>query len=171
MQDPKEKNWLERAGCAVSEWVADIAGHPFAQIGFVLLCAIWFLAGWNVNLLTAGLSILAITLTQMVLNRQNEREIDDHRRDVGMHAKLDELIAVSRQASNEFVAVEEKEEEEIVHLKDGVKEAIDETSLDVPDARERAKRAVDAAASEVAKHPRRKSGSGKSTVKGRSARR
>ena len=28
----------------------------------------------------------------MVLNRQNEREAEAHRRDVAMHAKLDELI-------------------------------------------------------------------------------
>src|SRR3954462_10962117 len=130
MAEPKEKSWLERAGCWVSEWVADVAGHPFAQVGFVVLCAAWFVVGWNINLLTAALSIIAITLTQMVLNRQNEREIDDHRRDVGMHAKLDELIAVSRRASNEFVAVEERDEEEIEHLKEEVKEAIEETPMD-----------------------------------------
>jgi low affinity Fe/Cu permease len=166
MSEPKEKSWLERAGCAVSEWVADIAGHPFAQIGFVILCAAWFVGGWNINLLTAALSILAITLTQMVLNRQNEREIDDHRRDVAMHAKLDELIAVSRRASNEFVAVEERGEEEIEHLKEEVKEAIEETPLEAPGSRERARRAVDAAAAHV-----RKPSSGSKSGKRSSARR
>ena len=121
------KNWAEQFGCRVSEVVSDIAAHPFAQFGFVIFCIIWFLAGLRVDILTAGLSILAITFTQMVLNRQNEREIDAHRRDVAMHAKLDELIAVSRRARNDFVGVEEKEEEEIVQLKDGVKEAIAES--------------------------------------------
>jgi low affinity Fe/Cu permease len=128
MAEQKEKSWLEELGCHVSEWVADVTGHPYAQVGFIAVCVAWFLIGWNVNLLTAALSILAITLTQMVLNRQNERELDDHRRDVAMHAKLDELIAVSRQARNEFVAAEELEEEEIEQLKEEVKEQIEEDS-------------------------------------------
>ena len=124
------KSWVEQLGCNISSWVADIAGHPFAQVGFMVLCLAWFLVGWNVNILTAGLSILAITLTQMVLNSQKEREIDAHRRDVAMHAKLDELIAASIKARNDFVAVEERDEEEIVELKEGVKEAIADTPVD-----------------------------------------
>jgi low affinity Fe/Cu permease len=127
-----EKSLLERAGCYVSERVADVSAHPFAQVGFIALCLTWFLTGWDVNVLTAGLSILAITLTQMVLNRQNEREIDDHRRDVAMHAKLDELISASKQARNEFVDLEEREEEEIVQLKEEVKEIVDEAPGPAP---------------------------------------
>jgi low affinity Fe/Cu permease len=121
----RAKGWLENLGCHVSEWVADVAAHPYAQVGFILICVAWFFIGWNVNILTAGLSIMAITLTQMVLNSQKEREVDAHRRDMGMHAKLDELIAATRQARNDFVAVEEREEEEIVQLKEGVKEGIE----------------------------------------------
>jgi low affinity Fe/Cu permease len=123
---PNGKNWAERIGCLVSEVVSDIAAHPLAQFGFVIFCIVWFVAGLPVDILTAALSILAITLTQMVLNRQNEREVDDHRRDVAMHAKLDELIAVSRRARNDFVGVEEKEEDEIVQLKEEVKEALED---------------------------------------------
>ena len=121
-----EKSWFERVGCHVSEWVADVAAHPFAQIGVIMVCAIWFLGGFATDLLTAILSIMAITLTQMVLNNQAQREIDIHRRDVAMHAKLDELIAVSRRAKNEFVGIEDREEEEIVQLKEEVKEALGE---------------------------------------------
>ena len=127
-----EKNLLERIGCRVSEWVADVSAHPFAQVGFIAICVAWFAVGWNINVLTAGLSILAITLTQMVLNRQNQREIDDHRRDVAMHAKLDELIASTRQAKNDFVGIEEKEEEEIVQLKEEVREAVEEAVETAP---------------------------------------
>src|SRR6185503_16299877 len=76
MTEQKERNWLTNLGGEVSSWGSGVAAHPFAQIGFVVLCIAWFVGGWNVNLLTAALSILAITLTQMVLNRQNEREID-----------------------------------------------------------------------------------------------
>jgi len=124
MSEQNGKSWLETLGCRVSEWVADVAAHPFSQIGFVVLCLAWFFVGWNINILTAGLSILAITLTQMVLNSQKERDIDAHRRDVAMHAKLDELVAVSIKARNDLVGVEERDEEEIVELKEGVKEAI-----------------------------------------------
>ena len=126
MNGNREKSWFERLGCRVSEWVADVAAHPFAQIGVILVCAIWFAGGFATDLLTAILSIMAITLTQMVLNNQAQREIDIHRRDVAMHAKLDELIAVSRRAKNEFVGIEDRDEDEIVQLKAEVKEAIDE---------------------------------------------
>ncbi|WP_235091093.1 low affinity iron permease family protein [Sphingomonas lutea] len=148
MSGKTEKNWFERLGCQVSEWVADIAGHPFAQIGVILICAFWFLGGFATDLLTAILSILAITLSQMVLNNQAQREIDIHRRDVAMHAKLDELIAVSRRAKNEFIGIEEREEDEIVQLKEEVKDAIEEsTEARTPEERrhalEEAERAKD----------------------------
>lgn len=148
MSEQKTKGWLEVIGCRVSEWVSDVAAHPFAQVGFILLCVSWFLLGWNVNILTAALSILAITLTQMVLNRQNGREIEDRRRDVAMHAKLDELIAATRTARNEFVGVEERGEEEIAQLKEEVKDALDESpqAHEDKDTVEAAKRAVEAAA-------------------------
>ena len=79
----------------------------------------WFWLGLRVDILTAALSILAITLTQMVLNRQEERELDTHRRDVALHAKLDELLHASRRARDEMAGVEELEEEEIEALKNG----------------------------------------------------
>jgi low affinity Fe/Cu permease len=154
MTEQKQKSWLEQIGCDVSSWVSDLSAHPFAQIVVILLCVAWFLIGWNVNLLTATLSILAITLSQMVLNRQKEREIDAHRRDVAMHAKLDELIAVSRRARNDLVGVEERDEEEIVQLKEEVKEAIG----DSPEGTERADRdspksAVDRTAEQLKGQP------------------
>ena len=111
----------------MSGWVADVSAHPFAQVGFIVICVAWFVGGWNINILTAGLSIMAITLTQMVLNNQNEREVDAHRRDVAMHAKLDELIAASQRARNDMVGLEERGEEEIAQLKEGVSQVIEET--------------------------------------------
>ncbi len=111
-------NAFVRAGCWISEKVAEISAHPFAQIGVVLVCAAWFLVGFRIDILTAVLSILAITLTQMVLNRQEEREKDAHRRDVALHAKLDELLHASRRARDELAGIEELEEDEIEKLKD-----------------------------------------------------
>lgn len=127
MAEQNAKSWLEQVGCDVASWVSDLAAHPYTQIAIIAFCGLWWLFGLPTEILTAALSILAITLTQMVLNRQNEREADAHRRDVAMHAKLDELISASKRAKNEFVAIEEKEEEEIVQLKEEVKETIEKT--------------------------------------------
>ena len=114
-----ERGRVQKIGCHISSLVADLAANPLAQVGFVLLCLLWFWLGLNVGVLTAGLSILAITLTQMVLNSQQERERDAHRRDVALHAKLDELLIASRRARNELAGIEELEEDEIAKLKHG----------------------------------------------------
>jgi low affinity Fe/Cu permease len=114
----QEQGRLEALGCWVSEKVADVAAHPFAQVGLVLVCAGWFLLAWRVDWLTAVLSILAITLTQMVLNRQHEREKEAHRRDLALHAKLDELVIASKRARDEFAGIEDLEEEEIEELRE-----------------------------------------------------
>lgn len=107
---------ITRIGCAISARVADLAANPLVQIGFLALCVAWFASGLPVEVLTATLSILAITLTQM-LNKQNEREAEAHRRDVALHAKIDELIHASQRARDEVAGIEELEEEEIERLK------------------------------------------------------
>ena len=111
---------IHRLGCWLSARVAEVAAHPYAQLGFALLCIAWFAVGWGMNALTAALSVLAITLTQMVLNQQAARETEAHRRDVALHAKLDELIIATKEARNEIAGVEELEVEEIEALKEGV---------------------------------------------------
>src|SRR5947209_11353619 len=110
--EPNE-GFIHRFGCWLSAKVADVGAHPYAQFGFLLLCLAWFATGWGVNALTAALSVLAITLTQMVLNQQAAREAEAHRRDVALHAKLDELILASKGARDEIAGVEELEVEEI----------------------------------------------------------
>lgn len=118
---------MERIGCRVSAAASDVSAHPFAQIVFIIVCATWFAVGFATDLLTAVLSILAITLTQMVLNRQNEREADAHRRDVAMHAKLDELVVAMKGARNEMAGIEENlDEEEIEDLKNHAREAMED---------------------------------------------
>jgi low affinity Fe/Cu permease len=150
MADQNGKSWLETVGCYVSSWVADIAAHPYAQIGFIVVCVAWFVIGFNINVLTAALSIMAITLTQMVLNNQNEREAEAHRRDVAMHAKLDELISASRQARNDLVGLEDRDEQEIVQLKEEVKDALDDgPGGSDQDIRDTIKEVVEDAAEEI----------------------
>jgi low affinity Fe/Cu permease len=112
----EERGRLIDFGCWVSEKVSDLAANPFAQLGVLLFCVGWFALGLPVDILTAALSILAITLTQMVLNRQQDREKDAHRRDVALHAKLDELLHASKRARDELAGIEELEEEEIAEL-------------------------------------------------------
>ena len=114
----KERGALYTLGCHVSAWVSDIFAHPATQLVFILVCIAWFLSGLDTNLLTATLSIMAITLTQMVLNRQNEREAEAHRRDMAMHAKLDELIISVKLAHNEMAGIEELPEDVIVGLRE-----------------------------------------------------
>jgi len=113
-----ERSLAYRLGCQVSEWVSDISAHPYTQLGFIIFCAAWFLSGLSTNLLTAALSIIAITLTQMVLNRQNEREAEAYRRDVAMHAKLDELLIASRHAHSDMAGIEELPEDVILEIKE-----------------------------------------------------
>jgi low affinity Fe/Cu permease len=110
---------LAAFGCRLSGAVAELAAHPYAQLGLLLFCLAWFAAGFGQNGLTAALSILAITLTQMVLNKQEAREAEAHRRDVALHAKLDELIIAARDARDELAGIEELEEEEIEALRQG----------------------------------------------------
>jgi low affinity Fe/Cu permease len=131
-QGQAERGWLYDLGCRISEWVSNLAAHPFAQLGVVLFCAAWFALGLSANLLTAALSILAISLSQMVLNRQNEREAEAHRRDIAMHAKLDELVIASQRAHNDMAGIEELPEDVIVEIKEENLEKLTEVS-DEPD--------------------------------------
>ena len=128
----KERGALYKLGCMISAWVSDVFAHPITQLGFILLCLAWFLSGWPTDLLTAALSIMAITLTQMVLNRQNEREAEAHRRDIAMHAKLDELIIAVTHAHNDMAGIEDLPEDVIVELKEETLQKLEE-AIDEPD--------------------------------------
>jgi low affinity Fe/Cu permease len=127
------------------------------QVFVILFCVGWFLIGYQADLLTAALSILAITLTQMVLNRQNDREAEDRRRDIAMHAKLDELVIAMKGARDEMAGIEDLEEAEIEALKE---EAAAEVvaageAAGVPQERAIAKKAVEVAAKKVVKKVKR----------------
>ncbi|MEO5773983.1 MAG: low affinity iron permease family protein [Sphingomicrobium sp.] len=153
MASQPDKSMLDRIGGMVSSWVSDLAATPLAQIAVIIICAAWFLFGYKPDILTAILSIMAITLTQMVLNRQNKREADDHRRDVAMHAKLDELLIAHHAARNEMAGIEELEEAEIAELKEEVKDSIDRAAEAVGDEshHEAAKAAAEKAVESVAR--------------------
>jgi low affinity Fe/Cu permease len=113
----QEQSRLAAWGCRLSQSVAALSAHPYAQLSLIFLCLAWYEAGWTSNGLTVALSILAITLTQMVLNSQGQREAEARRRDLALHAKLDELILATREARDEIAGIEELEEEDIEALK------------------------------------------------------
>lgn len=117
------------AGHVVSTRVADAAAQPFLQAAVIVFCMAWWASGLPTDVLTATLSILAITLTQMVLNRQKLREEDDRRRDIAMHAKLDELLRAEKYARKELAGIEELESEEIAALKLRLKTQGKKTSI------------------------------------------
>lgn len=115
--DRKLSQTISDVGLSVSTWVADAAAHPVSQIALVLFCILWWVSGLPTSVLVAMLSILAITLTQMVLNRQKLRDDDDRNRDIAMHAKIDELLRSEEHANKELAGIEELEVEELVALK------------------------------------------------------
>lgn len=120
------KSALVRFGDRLSDIGSRLFAHPSMQIAIILFCVIWFLSGWTVEVLTMALSVLAITLTQMVLNGQYDRETEAHRRDVAMHAKLDELIKATKRARDEMVGIEEQlDEEQIQELREEAKQLVE----------------------------------------------
>jgi low affinity Fe/Cu permease len=159
----EQKSRAVQIGDRVSEWVSNLFAHPYMQVAAILFCVAWFAVGFHAETLTAALSILAITLTQMVLNRQNDREAEDRKRDIAMHAKLDELLHAKRGARDEMMGIEELEEIEIVALKEEVKAAIDAEGEKAGDRSERA--AAKAAVDKAGKPSGRESGPVRSRAK------
>lgn len=99
-------------GCKVSDRGANFAGHPAAIALVAIFCAVWFVRGGpsGINTLTLILSVLAITLTQMVLNQQRRSE-------AALHMKIDELILTKRGARDELAGIERKTEDELEKLR------------------------------------------------------
>ena len=155
----EQKSRLVQIGDHISEWVSNVFAHPYMQVAVILFCVGWFAVGFHAETLTAALSILAITLTQMVLNRQNDREAEDRRRDIAMHAKLDELIHAKRGARDEMAGIEELEEKEIEQLKEQAKEMIERQGNRAGDPQERAaaKAAVEQAGARAKAQSRKRS--------------
>ena len=111
--DRKLSQTISGVGHGVSTWVADAAAHPVSQIALIVFCVLWWVFGLPTNVLVAMLSILAITLTQMVLNRQKLRDEDDRYRDIALHAKIDELLRSEEHANKELAGIELLEEEAV----------------------------------------------------------
>ena len=113
MTKPKLRQTLYNIGCRFSDRGANIAGHPIALVGVIVFCFAWFLlplGNTATAVLTLVLSVLAITLTQMVLNQQKRHE-------VALHIKIDELIHAMKGARDEVMGIEGKSEVELEALR------------------------------------------------------
>ncbi len=113
MSKPMLRQRLYTLGCRFSDWGANIAGHPLALVSVLVFCCAWFLLPLGEEataVLTLVLSVLAITLTQMVLNQQKRHEI-------ALHMKIDELIHGLRGARDEVMGIEHKSEAELEALR------------------------------------------------------
>ena len=108
----RPSSWLHRLyllGGRVCDFVANLAGHPAAIVVLVVLCVLWLMITGSPgqNTLTLILSILAITLTQMVLNQQRRSEL-------ALHLKIDELITALDGARNELAGIESEDEDTLL---------------------------------------------------------
>lgn len=113
MPEPNLRQRAYELGCHISDWGANLAGHPGALIGVVVFCVAWFLLPLGnaaTAVLTLVLSVLAITLTQMVLNQQRRHE-------AALHLKIDELIHAVTGARDEIMGIETKSEAELEALR------------------------------------------------------
>lgn len=113
MSQPSLRRRLYELGCRVSDAGSNLAGHPLALIGVVVFCLAWFmlpLGDAATAVLTLVLSVMAITLTQMVLNQQKRHE-------AALHLKIDELIHAIRGARDEVMGIESKTEAELEALR------------------------------------------------------
>lgn len=113
MEKPGLRQTLYNIGCRISDGGANIAGHPAALAGVIVFCCAWFLLPLGdaaTAVLTLVLSVLAITLTQMVLNQQKRHE-------VALHLKIDELIHAMKGARDELMEIEGKSETELEALR------------------------------------------------------
>lgn len=113
MEKAPSRGTLYTLGCRISDSGANLAGHPIALIAVLLFCFGWFmlpLGDTATAVLTLVLSVMAITLTQMVLNQQKRHE-------AALHLKIDELIHAIKGARDEVMGVESKSEDELEALR------------------------------------------------------
>lgn len=97
---------------ALSNVVANAAGHPAAQLGVLVLCVAWWALGGSEAVLASSISIGSFVLTQMVLNQQRRREL-------ALQLKIDELILSKKGARDEVAGIERKSEDEIEEIRAG----------------------------------------------------
>lgn len=88
---------FERIACRAADWFAS----PVSLVLIPTVSLSWVMIGLSVDDLTLVLSILALTLTQLVLVGQNNGER-------AMQQKLDELVVAVPDADSSVAGVEQQ---------------------------------------------------------------
>jgi low affinity Fe/Cu permease len=95
---PIKKHWTTKLG--------EATGHPAAFLIVVLYGALWF--GFaRATFEWGAVATLAVWCMTLFIQRSNRRDT------LAIHAKLDELLRVDRDARSELVRLDEREPEEI----------------------------------------------------------
>lgn len=94
-----------------------MAGNPITFVAALSIVAIWlilgFFFGFDTKWILALNTIATLNAALMVFIIQNTQ----NRENKALHLKIDELIRVTKEATNELIAIEEMEEEELEKIK------------------------------------------------------
>lgn len=98
-------------------WSAKKAGNPITFVLALFVVAVWLIIGIifgfnNIWLLILN-TIATLNAALMVFIIQNTQ----NRESKALHLKIDELIRATKEATNELIAIEELEEEELEKMK------------------------------------------------------
>lgn len=99
------------------KWSSKMVGKPIAFVLALFFVFLWMLSGFifefnNTWLLIIN-TIATINAALMVFVIQNTQ----NRESKALHMKLDELIRATKEAENELIAIEGKEEEELEKIR------------------------------------------------------
>lgn len=98
-------------------WSAKMAGNPITFVVALLVVVFWLIIGLIVGFSNTWLLVLdtiaTVNAALMVFIIQNTQT----RESKALHLKIDELIRVTKEAENQLIAIEEKEEEEIEEIR------------------------------------------------------
>lgn len=101
-------------------WSAKMAGNPITFVAALSVIVIWLIIGFFLNFDTQWIlvinTIATLNAALMVFIIQNTQ----NRENKALHLKIDELIRVTKEATNELIAIEEMEEEELEKIKNKI---------------------------------------------------
>ncbi len=108
-------------------WSAKKASNPLTFVIALLVVVVWFIIGiffgFNDTWLLILNTIATLNAALMVLIIQNTQS----RESKALHLKIDELIRVTQEATNELIAIEELEEEELEKIKDKIFQKVEKS--------------------------------------------
>lgn len=98
-------------------WSAKMAGNPITFVTALAVVVIWLIIGMFVGFDTKWILILdtiaTLNAALMVFIIQNTQ----NRENKALHLKIDELIRATKEATNELIAIEQMEEDELEKIR------------------------------------------------------